>query len=423
LIDPALIREQLARICLSRHFRTSGRLRDFLYFIVVETIEGRGSLIKEYTIGTLVYARRSLFDPKIDSIVRGEALKLRARLTEYYAHDGSTDELVICVPKGCYVPEFHNRTRSVDSGQRSSHEIAELCDVGYLALMRRTPTSIAVATGCYAQARALNPTDLRPHLGLATGVTASLDIETAAPCNVVSELKAAVSRSLRINEDSGEAHVLASLWRATVEGIGGSAPEELARAIHLDSDSPVAHFWASGLLSAQGAHEESIEHFKRAIRRVPDCGLIRAYLGRALYYAGRYKQALDVLQDEICMDSALAVGHLWAALVRSELGQHDEAIQVAAIGARLSETSATLGTCAYVLARGERHEEAEAILERLRSSPPYDYVSPLQLAVIADALGQRKEAVLHLNNANRENAWALLWQEVDPRVKRIRTNP
>jgi hypothetical protein len=75
--------------------------------------------------------------------------------------------------------------------------------------------------------------------------------------------------------------VLASLWSATVGGIGIGANEELRRALYLEPKSPVAHFWASGLLSAEGAHEASIEHFKQAIRCVPDCALIRAYLGPA----------------------------------------------------------------------------------------------------------------------------------------------
>jgi tetratricopeptide (TPR) repeat protein len=422
LVGAAQIREQLARICGSPQFRAAGRLRDFLSFVVTETIEGRGCQIKEYAIGTLVYARRPLFDPKLDSIVRVEAIKLRNRLAEYYKQDGSADALVICLPKGGYLPEFHSRGRPLVSGRAGASQIAELCDVGSLALMRRTPASIAVATSCYVHARTLNPTDVRAHLGLATSYTASLDIESASPVEVAAEFQTCISQGLRVNESSGEAHVLASLWHATVEGVGENATEELVRAMRLEPQNPVAHFWASGLLSAQGAHDASLDHFKQAIRAVPDCALIRAYLGRALYYAGRNREALAVLQDEQCIDPALAVGHLWTALVRTELDQHDEAIQAALEAVRLSETSATLSTCAYVLARGARCEEAEGIFNGLTENPPYGYVSPLQLAVIAEALGKGEEAAMHFHNARRGNAWALLWREVDPRLKRLKSN-
>jgi hypothetical protein len=421
-IDPSQILEQLARICASPQFRAAGRLRDFLHFIVVETIEGRTGQIKEYTLGTSVYARRLSFDTKLDSIVRVEAIKLRARLAEYYERDGLADELVICVPKGGYVPEFHNRGHPLVDGVTGQSQIAELCDVGSLALMRRTPASIAVAKGCFVRARTLNPYDTRGHLGLATSHTASLDIESASPTDVVADFQASVSHALRLNEDSSEAHVLASLLRATVEGIGTGATDELNHAVRLEPHSPIAHFWASGLLSAQGAHEASLEHFGQAKRLVPSCTLIRMYLGRTLYYAGRNREALEVLQHELTNDPALAVGHMWTALVQTELGQHDEAIQAATEAVQRSETSATLSTSALVLARGERREEAEIILARLTSNPPFGYVSPLQLGTISEALGRGEEAAMHLHNAQLQNAWGLLWEEVDPRVKRLRMN-
>ncbi len=49
-----------------------------------------------------------LNDPKLDSIVRTEAARLRARLLEYYARDGSGDPIFIEVPKGGYKPIFRN---------------------------------------------------------------------------------------------------------------------------------------------------------------------------------------------------------------------------------------------------------------------------------------------------------------------------
>jgi tetratricopeptide (TPR) repeat protein len=173
-------------------------------------------------------------------------------------------------------------------------------------------------------------------------------------------------------------------------------------------------------LSARGEHESSLHHFQQAIEGAPDCALLRAYRGRALYYAGRFQDAVDVLDDVANSDRTLAVGYLWAALARIELGHHDEAVEAGSQSARLSETSATLSAYAYVSARAGRREDADRILNRLITDPPYGYVSPLQLAVIAEASGRMEEAAKHLADARRENAWALLWQEVDARVQRLR---
>ena len=44
------------------------------------------------------------YDPRVDSIVRMEASRLRSRLQEYYANGGVADPVVIALPKGGYSP-------------------------------------------------------------------------------------------------------------------------------------------------------------------------------------------------------------------------------------------------------------------------------------------------------------------------------
>jgi TolB-like protein len=51
-----------------------------------------------------VFGRRPDYDPKLDSTVRTEAVRLRARLNKYYSTEGRQDPLVIELPKGGYVP-------------------------------------------------------------------------------------------------------------------------------------------------------------------------------------------------------------------------------------------------------------------------------------------------------------------------------
>jgi len=135
MVDPEQVKRQLARICESPQFRAAGRIRDFLVFIVTESLVGHGHQIKEYSIATSVYARSPSFDPKVDSIVRVEATKLRARLGAYYALNGSSDELGICIPKGGYVPEFHNYGRPLVHGSAGEQQVSELCDIAFAALI------------------------------------------------------------------------------------------------------------------------------------------------------------------------------------------------------------------------------------------------------------------------------------------------
>ncbi len=72
----------------------------FLRFLVTRHLDGRDDELKESVIAVEVFGRRPDYDPKADSIVRTEAGRLRARLVEYYAAQGSSDSVVIRVPKG-----------------------------------------------------------------------------------------------------------------------------------------------------------------------------------------------------------------------------------------------------------------------------------------------------------------------------------
>ena len=64
---------------------------------------------KEYTIGVAVFGRSEEYDPRLDSIVRVEARRLRTKLDEYYAGGGRHDPIVIEMPRGSYVPTFARR--------------------------------------------------------------------------------------------------------------------------------------------------------------------------------------------------------------------------------------------------------------------------------------------------------------------------
>ncbi|MBV8846600.1 MAG: tetratricopeptide repeat protein [Bryobacterales bacterium] len=100
-------REELTRVLGSSCFARAERISKLLRFVVERHLEGRDSELKESLIGVEVYGRNPGYDPKADSTVRTEAVRLRARLDKYYSTDGRHDPVVIMLPKGGYVPEFH----------------------------------------------------------------------------------------------------------------------------------------------------------------------------------------------------------------------------------------------------------------------------------------------------------------------------
>jgi TolB-like protein/tetratricopeptide (TPR) repeat protein len=100
---------ELEKVLRSRTFSRAAGQRKFLRYAVTEALEGRGHLLKEYSIGA--FLRGDSFDPRVDSIVRTEARKLRARLAKYFETEGRADPLRIHLPVGKYVPVFTAASR------------------------------------------------------------------------------------------------------------------------------------------------------------------------------------------------------------------------------------------------------------------------------------------------------------------------
>ncbi|MBW9054444.1 hypothetical protein [Rhizobium mesosinicum] len=97
---------QVERILGSEEFHAPKRGRDFLEFVVNETLAGRSGFLKAFTIANVVFGREASFDPQNDPVVRIEAGRIRKALERYYLVAGRTDEVIITVPKGGYVPHF-----------------------------------------------------------------------------------------------------------------------------------------------------------------------------------------------------------------------------------------------------------------------------------------------------------------------------
>ena len=108
-IASGAVRTALEKILVSPGFASAERLSRFLRFAVEEHLNGQTDKLKESFLGVQLFGRKPSYDPRIDGVVRTEAVKLRARLKQYYDSDGREDELIIDMPKGGYVPAFRIR--------------------------------------------------------------------------------------------------------------------------------------------------------------------------------------------------------------------------------------------------------------------------------------------------------------------------
>ncbi len=101
--------ELVRRISASPQFRRAAKLRDFLIYVVEQTLQGQGDSLNEHQIGRAVFGRGADYSPSEDNIVRAHARQLRVKLSEYFSSKGKDELLVLEIPKGSYVPVFSQR--------------------------------------------------------------------------------------------------------------------------------------------------------------------------------------------------------------------------------------------------------------------------------------------------------------------------
>jgi TolB-like protein len=99
-------------ITASAMFANAPRMRRLLRFLVEKSISGDYRDMKEYAIGIEVFDRKpSAYCTKEDPSVRVQVGRLRKKLNEYYATDGTSSDIRISIPLGTYIPTIQRVDR------------------------------------------------------------------------------------------------------------------------------------------------------------------------------------------------------------------------------------------------------------------------------------------------------------------------
>jgi hypothetical protein len=143
---------QIERIAASAVLRGSESLCKLLRYLGRQALDTPGAPIREHQIATEVFGRPAEFDPRLDSTVRVQTGRLRAKLTEYYRTAGEGDAIVVQIPKGTYQLAFQVRQEAAASDAASPHpggtprtELASGPSVWMIAFAGMTAVALALA--------------------------------------------------------------------------------------------------------------------------------------------------------------------------------------------------------------------------------------------------------------------------------------
>ena len=164
---------------------------------------------------------------------------------------------------------------------------------GRQAWNRRNEAGYRRAEEYFQQAIAADPKYAKPHAGLA-------DVYSMLGKN--KEARDAVRTALGLDPRLAEAHASLGFINLDLEFNIKSAEGEFKRALELDPEYPVAHYWYGRLMMMRGRFDEAIVHIKRSLELDPTVPMTYENLAAAYYFSSRYDAAIVESKKAIEMD-------------------------------------------------------------------------------------------------------------------------
>jgi adenylate cyclase len=446
------VKKQLERMLSHPAFSGAPRLSSLLTFIANETLDGRGDQLKEYTLGVAVFSRGTRFDPRLDSIVRVEASKLRARLAAYYKDAGANDPILIELPRGTYIPRMMPRPLITHAApRRNAIAVLPFINLG------PEPDSEYLANGLAEEI--IDRLGTMPGMQVVARTSAfqfkdkSEDIQQIGRTLGVGYLiEGSVRNSgnhFRVNARLIDAKTGYRLWSHAYESIAAdiyNLPAEITNGIGVAlggqgrSSLPgtaghgltgdAYHLYLRGRFhrnqwTLEGC-EKSIESLQRALALEPDSAQILAALSEVLVLrtvvgtlpaaqpmeTARAAAERAIAIDHHCAQAHLTLGwihHVYSWQWDSGLLEFDRALQV---NPSLAEAWHLRG---LFLALRQRNREADEAFKQALVFDPLSLVIHAHTALVSyfsgdlDDAQSRAQAALSLESRFPETHWVLGW--------------
>ena len=332
------------------------------------------------------------------------------------------DEITLAVVAALKLKLFGDERIAVLRKGTENAEAHELYLRGRALWSRRTYADFTKATGHFQRAIEIDPDFALAYAGLADCYTFFAYFEAYSPAEMAPKARSAVEKAIERGPDLSECHCSLAVYKTFFEFDVAAGEKGLRKAIGLNQNSPLAHYWLCSVLAALGQPEESLIEGRAAMKLDPLSPVVNATLARALCCAGRYDEAIELSNRNFEVLPDFFFSHWVLGWAHEQLEDLDTAIDHYRKAAK--DSGQTL--CGYLgkaLVRAGRPDEARGLLDELERRANSQYVSPVASAVILAELGEMPSALERLNRAWQVRAIHLMWARCDPVFEAFRSEP
>jgi DNA-binding winged helix-turn-helix (wHTH) protein/tetratricopeptide (TPR) repeat protein len=290
----------------------------------------------------------------------------------------------------------------------------------------RTHDGVAKSIGYFSQIVANDSRDARGYAGLALAYAIIGDYNYGPVRMKVafSRAQAYAHQALVLDPGNGEAYAVLGL--IATSGKGGAAPQmvrglaELRRAIALDPGDGSAHQWYGTALLEQGHVTEAYGELAQAAQLDPLSVATASWLGTTAYLERHYRDAISFARETLDLSPQRADAYETLGLSYEALGDRPRAAQsfqrLAQVCPSCRPESAALLAALYARSSQMVRARSELTIARAHAED----VSPEDLALAFDAVGQREAALAWIRRASYKNDFAATEIANDPRFAALR---
>jgi TolB-like protein/DNA-binding winged helix-turn-helix (wHTH) protein/Tfp pilus assembly protein PilF len=232
---------------------------------------------------------------------------------------------------------------------------------------------------------------------------------------------AAARRALELDPDSADAHTALAYVLHHYDLDWEGAASEYRRALELSPHSAVAHLRYSEFLSTLGRGDDALAEVRQAQADAPLSLVIAANVGRVLYHARRYDEAVAQTQRLLLIAPDRAYARIHLAMAYEQKGDCAKAIEeMQRAVAQMAEGDGP--GLAHIYARCGRVADARRILALLEQDA--DSIGGLiWLAGVHAELGETSQALGYLEKAYQSRDFFLPFARVHPYMDPLRGDP
>ncbi|HEY6643326.1 winged helix-turn-helix domain-containing protein [Povalibacter sp.] len=292
---------------------------------------------------------------------------------------------------------------------------------GRFAWTRQSEQDLLRAIEFFEQAVARDPNYALAYTGLADSYAVLGVFGMRAPHEVFPRAMAAAEKALSIDPTLAAAHSALGHILLQYQHDPAGAQREYQRAIDLDPTLALT-VHRCGLLSAmQGDFDLAVAASAKAQQLEPLWLAAWAAGGNYLYYARRYDESLQLVEQVLQLDERIdnARGFLIRNLIAT--GNHERAI--AEYDERPLQTPGSNAFRAQALALAGRRDEALAELTRVLKKSRERYVAAHDVALIYAALGDTESTFHWLERAMEDRSTLLVFLAHEPGFDALHGDP